>query len=40
MCKKFVMANEIAGFGHLNVFLKVMLSELIVKIVIGFSRFV
>ncbi len=40
MCKKIVMANEIAGFGDLNFFFKVLLSELIVKIVIGFSRFV
>jgi len=40
VCKKIVMANEIAGFGDLNYFFKVMLSELIVKIVTGFSRFV
>jgi hypothetical protein len=34
------MANKIAGFGDPNYFFKVMLNEPIVKIVIGFSRFV
>jgi hypothetical protein len=33
------MASEIAGFGGLIIFLKIMLSELIVKCAIGFGRF-
>jgi hypothetical protein len=33
------MANEIAGFGGLNFFKKIILSELIIKCVIEFDRF-
>ncbi len=33
------MANEFAGFGGLNLFL-VILSETIIKFIIGFCRFV
>jgi hypothetical protein len=34
--KKIVMANEIAGFGGLNLFFLDILSELTVKCVLGF----
>jgi hypothetical protein len=34
------MPNEIAGFGGLSFFFLVILSELIVKCVTGFGRFV
>jgi hypothetical protein len=42
VCRKDGMANEIAGFGDLILFyfFFVVLSELIVKCVIGFRRFV
>ncbi len=42
MCRKDGMANEIAEFGDLNFFFfsLVVLSELILKCVIGFGRFV
>jgi hypothetical protein len=36
--RKNVMANEIAGFGGLNLFL-VILSETVIKFIIGFGRF-
>ncbi len=39
MCKN-VMINEIAGFGGSIFFFYVILTELIIKYVIGFSRFV
>jgi len=32
------MANEIAGFGGLNLFL-VILSNIVIKFIIGFGRF-
>jgi hypothetical protein len=36
--RKNVMANEIAGFGGLNLFL-VILSNTVIKFIIGFGRF-
>jgi hypothetical protein len=38
--EKIVIANEIVGFSEFECFLKIILSELIVKCVIGFGRFV
>jgi hypothetical protein len=38
--KKDVMLNEIDGFDGLNYFKKQFLSELTIKCVIGFERFV
>jgi hypothetical protein len=34
------MANEIVGFSEFDFFLKIILSELIVRCVIGFGSFV
>jgi hypothetical protein len=40
VCRQNVTANEIAGFGGLNYYFLVILSELAIKCVIGFGKFV
>jgi hypothetical protein len=40
MSRKYVMVNEITGFGILNLFILVILNENIIKCVINFGRLV